>query len=250
MVKPSRPRRDSQTWRTFLKNQAGAIWACDFCVQHTVKFTALYIFVIMELGSRKVVQVGVTDYPSQAWVRQQVRNAVFDGSPKFFLHDNDGIFGQLGKPVSKMVNGKKVSCRSSFDLWLAEAIGVRGVPTPNHAPNANSFCERFIGTLRRELLDRVLVWNEAQLRVLLAEYIRWFNAGRVHQGLHGIPDPDPDLALPKPANGRLVAKPILGGLHHDYRLVALFSKSNGSASSVLMAKVCPDSATSAFSSRS
>ena len=67
---------------------------------------------------------------------------------------------------------------------------------------------------------RLLRFMSPQLRVLLAEYIRWFNAGRVHQGLHGIPDPDPDLALPKPATGRLVARPVLGGLHHDYRLVA------------------------------
>jgi putative transposase len=80
--------------------------------------------------------------------------------------------------------------------------------------------ERFIGTLRRELLDRILVWNEGQLRQSLDEYCSWFNSGRVHQGLHGIPDPDPELATPKPANGKLVARPILNGLHHDYRLAA------------------------------
>ena len=68
-----------------------------------------------------------------------------------------------------------------------------------------------MGTLRRELLDRILVWNEGQLRAVLDEYIRWYNSGRVHQGIHGIPDPDPELTAPKPANGRLVARPILNG---------------------------------------
>jgi putative transposase len=220
MVRPSRPRGDSMTWRTFLKNQADAIWMCDFCVQHTVRFTALYIFVIMELGSRKVVHVNVTEYPTLAWVKQQVRDATFDGKPKFLIHDNDGIFGQLGKPVMVEVGGKKVSCRSGFDVWLAEVMGIRGIPTPYHAPNANAHVERFIGTLRRELLDHILVWNERQLRAVVNEYVRWFNTGRVHQGIHGIPDPDPELLGDKPADGKLVARPVCGGIQHDYRLAA------------------------------
>ena len=221
MVKPTGPRRPSQSWRTFLKNQADAIWMCDFCVQHTVRFTALYIFVIMELGARKVMHVNVTEHPTLAWVKQQVRDATFDGEPKFLIHDNDGIFGQLGKPVTTQVNGKKVSCRSTLDAWLAETRGIRGIPTPYHAPNAAAHVERFIGTLRRELLDRILVWNEGQLRAVVNEYVHdWYNNSRVHQGIHGIPDPDPELAGEKPAHGKLVARPVLNGLHHDYRLQA------------------------------
>jgi hypothetical protein len=220
MVRRTGPNQPSQSWRTFLKNQADAIWMCDFCVQHTVRFKALYIFVIMELGSRKVVHINVTEHPTLAWVKQQLRDATFEEQPKFLLHDNDGIFGQLGKPVTVDVNGKKVSCRSSLDVWLAETRGIRGVPTPYHAPNAQAHVERLIGTLRRELLDRILVWNEGQLRAVLAEYTSWFNEGRVHQGIRGIPDPDPELAGEKPADGKLVARPICGGLHHDYRSVA------------------------------
>ena len=220
MAKVQPPRKPSQGWGTFLKNQGPAIWACDFCVQYTVKFTALYIFVVMELGSRQVVHVNVTEHPTLAWVKQQLRDATFEDEPKFLIHDNDGIFGQLGRPTVVEVNGKKVSCRSSLDVWLAGVMGVRGIPTPYHAPNANAHVERFNGTLRREVLDRILVWNEAQLRAILAEYIRWFNTGRVHQGIHGIPDPDPELAKPKPVNGRLVARPVLNGLHDDYRCVA------------------------------
>jgi len=221
MVKPARPPRDSMSWRTFLKNQAKAIWTCDFCVQQTIRFTALYIFVVMELGSRKVVHINITEHPTQGWVQQQIRDATFEGAPRFIMHDNDGIYGQLGKPVTREVNGKKVSCRSAFDAWLAETRGIRGIPTPYHAPNAQAHVERFIGTLRRELLDRILVWNEGQLRAVVAEYVRdWYNTSRVHQGIHGIPDPDPELAAPKPANGKLVARPVLNGLHHDYRCAA------------------------------
>jgi hypothetical protein len=219
MVKPTRPPRNSQSWGTFLKNQADAIWMCDFCVQYTVKFTALYVFVIMELGSRKVVHINVTEHPTLAWVEQQIRDATFEDQPKFLIHDNDGIYGQLGKRVTTEVNGKKVSCRSTFDLWLAQTRGIRGIPTPYHAPNAAAHVERFNGTLRREVLDRILVWNEAQLCTILNEYVHgWYNNSRVHQGIHGIPDPD--LARPKPMNGRLIARPVLNGLHDDYRLAA------------------------------
>jgi len=125
----------------------------------------------MELGSRKVVHVNVTNHPTLSWVQQQIRNATFDEQPKFLIHDNDGIIGQLGKREIVEVNGKKVSCRSSLDVWLAETRSVRGIPTPYGAPNANAHVERFNGTLRREVLDRILVWNEGQLRTVLNEYV-------------------------------------------------------------------------------
>ena len=96
----------------------------------------------------------------------------------------------------------------------------QAISIPNGAPNAAAHIERLIGTLRRECLDRMLIWNERHLRCSLAEFIFWYNHGRVHQGLNGIPDPDPALAEPKPVNGKLVAIPVLNGLHHDYRLAA------------------------------
>ncbi len=111
-----------------------------------VRFTALYIFVVMELGSRKVVHINVTEHPTLALVKQQIRDATSDCcEPKFLIHDNAGIFGQFGKPVTTEVNGKRVSCRSSLDVWLAETMGIRGTPTPYHAPNAQAHVERFIG---------------------------------------------------------------------------------------------------------
>ena len=212
--------RDSQAWRTFLKNQSRAIWSCDFFVQHTVGFRVFYVFVIMELASRRVVHFNVTEHPTIEWVKQQVRNVCFEEQPKFLIHDNDGKYGQLGRPILVEKAGRRVSCRCAFDVWLFEGMGVRGIPTPYRAPNASAHVERLIGTLRRECLDRMLIWNERHLRSILGEFIAWYNHGRVHQGLHGIPDPDPSLSGPLTAEGKLVAIPVLNGLHHDYRLAA------------------------------
>jgi hypothetical protein len=216
---------DSQRWRTFLKNNADAIWAADFLTQYTVGFRALHVFVVMHLASRKVVHFAITEHPTLAWIKQQVRYATFDGvRPKFLIHDNDGRYGQLGHTV-RLFNeskGKAHSCRSTLAAWLWQTMDIRSVPTPYGAPNAAAHIERLIGTVRRECLDHLLIWNERQLHCVLTEYFRWYNQARVHQGIHGIPDPDPALAEPKPAVevGHLVAHPILGGLHHDYRLVA------------------------------
>ena len=214
------PPSDSQAWRSFLKNQAKAIWTCDFFVQHTIGFRVLYVFVIMELSSRELIHFNVTEHPTLEWTKQQVRNACFDGQPKFLLHDNDGKFGQLGRPQRVDRAGKTRSCRSTFDVWLWQVMNIRGIPIPYGAPNAAAHIERLIGTLRRECLDRMLIWNERHLRCTLAEFNFWYNHGRVHQGLNGIPHPDPALAEPKPLGGRLVAIPVLNGLHHDYRLAA------------------------------
>ena len=95
MVK-RRPPSDSQAWRSFLENQAKAMRTCDFFVQHTIGFRVLYVFVIMELSSRKLIHFNVTEYPTLDWTKQLIRNACFEEQPKFLLHDNDGKFGQLG----------------------------------------------------------------------------------------------------------------------------------------------------------
>jgi len=220
MVKKRPGPTDSQAWRSFLKNQAKAIWSCDFFVQHTVGFRVLYVVVVMEIASRKVMHLHVTEHPTLEWTKQQIRNVCFEGQPKFLLHDNDGKFGQFGRPLIVENAGKRVSCRSALDEWLWQEMGIRGIPTPYGAPNAAAHAERMIGTLRRECLDRMLIWNERHLRCVLTEIIDWYNHSRVHQALNGIPDPDPVLAEPKPAGGRLVAMPVLNGLHHDYRLAA------------------------------
>ena len=106
MVKRHTGPKDSQAWRSFLKNQAEAIWSCDFFVQPTIGFRVLYIFVIMELPSRKVIHFNVTDHPTLEWTKQQIRNTCFEEQPKFLLHDIDGQFGQFGRPIRVESNGK------------------------------------------------------------------------------------------------------------------------------------------------
>jgi hypothetical protein len=101
------------------------IWTCDFFVQHTVGFRVLYVFVIMELASRKLIHFNVTEHPTLEWTKQQVRNACFEEQPKFLIHDNDGKFGQLGRPMGVERAGKRVSCRSALDAWLWRVMGIR-----------------------------------------------------------------------------------------------------------------------------
>ncbi len=221
-VKLPKPPRGNQTWSTFLKNHASVIWSFDFCVQFTFFFARIYILIIIELESRKIVHLAVTSHPTQDWLKQQIRNATWEKSPKFLIHDNDGIFGQFGKPVSVQFNGKSVSCRSSLDAWLATTMSIRGIPTPFRAPNANAHCERVVGTLRRECLDHMLFLNERHLTQVLREYRDFYNHERYHQGIRRIPVPADDIADSKnlEGKGRLISKPILNGLHHSYRLAA------------------------------
>ena len=176
----------------------------------------------MELESRRIVYLAVTQHPNMDWLKQQIRQATWDESPKFLIHDNDGIFGQLGKPVSVRFNGKYVSCRSSLDYWLVNTMYIRGIPTPFEAPNANTFCERLIGTLRRECLDHMLIVNERQLYRILREYRDFYNHERYHQGIKNIPAPSEDIDQSRKleGKGRVVATSVLNGLHHSYRLAA------------------------------
>ena len=93
--------------------------------------------------------------------------------PKLLLHDNDGKFGQFGRPLRAEGAGKQVSCRSAFDAWLWQEMGIQGIPIPYGAPNAAAHIGRLIGILRRECLDRILIWNEWQLRCAFREFIGW-----------------------------------------------------------------------------
>jgi putative transposase len=192
---PSGPR-----WGTFLRTHAQQIWACDFLQLHDAWFRPIFAFFIVEHACRRVVQVGVTRAPSDAWVAQQVRNATPNGEgPRFLLRDRDSKFGKL------------------FDRAAAGA-GIRVVRTPVRAPRASAICERFLGSVRRECLDHVLVLGDRHLERVLAEYVRYFNAERPHQGLaQQIPT---GAARPANINGRVVETPVLGGLHHAYRRAA------------------------------
>ena len=200
---PRAPRPRGQSWATFLRNHAGKIWACDFLQVTDLCFRPLFAYFVVALGSRRVVHVGVTRHPTDEWVTQQLREATpFEERPRFLLRDNDGKYGPR------------------FDR-LAAASGIRVLRTPVRAPRANATCERFLGSVRRECLDHLLILGEHHLRRVLREYVAYFNRARPHQGL-GQAIPARFLAAERHdgGTGRVIAFPVLGGLHHDYRRAA------------------------------
>jgi putative transposase len=218
MVRRRQP-RGGQTWRTFIKNHASQIFAVDFLTQHTALFAVVYVFVIMEIASRRIVLINATTSPGLAWVKQQIRQATAWGkSPRFLIHDNDGIFGQFRDRKRRGEKGRRYRCR--LDLWLADVMGIEGIPIPYGAPNASPHIERLNRTLRKEALDHFIFLNVSHVRRVCAEYREFYNGARPSQALHAIPDPYPELATPPPTNGKLTALPVLGGVQHDYRLAA------------------------------
>jgi transposase InsO family protein len=217
--KPAGPaplRQPSQSWRTSLENHAEAIWACDFVVHFTALLVPVYIFVLVEIGSRRIAWVNVTTSPSLDWVKAQIRQACpFDERPRFLIHDNDGVFGQFGGR-----GRKQYGFRCRLDHWLHHALGIEGIPTPYGAPNANAYCERTNRSLRERVLNHFVFFNPRHLLRVLRRYVEYHNRARPSQAIHAIPDPYPELRGPPPRTGKVVALPVLGGLHHDYRRVA------------------------------
>jgi len=204
---PNRPPDPKQRWLTFVRNHANAIVASDFFVVVTAKFRILHVFVCIELGTRRILHYNVTAHPTAEWTLQQFREALAgDHSYRFVLHDQDSIFSrELDQSVT--------------------AMGVRVLQTPVRAPKANSICERFGGTLRRECLDFFIPLNERHLKLILKPWVAHFNHGRPHMSL-GPAVPAPlHTAPPKsiqrhsvPDGHVIRSTAILGGLHHEYSL--------------------------------
>jgi putative transposase len=196
-----------QRWSTFLRNQAAGIWCCDLFEVRDLWFRCHFVFVVMHLESRKVLRAVTTREPTSAWLAQQLRALTpFGQGPKFLLRDHDAKFGR------------------DFDAVATGGAGTRIVRTPVLAPKGNSYVERLIGSIRRECLDHVLVLSEAHLQRVLDAYRGFFNHARPHQGI-GQRRPatadQPALLVPSGvASGAVIARPVLGGLHHDYRLAA------------------------------
>jgi len=162
--------RGNQTWRTFVRNHAKEVWACDFLTQYTALFAIAYVFVIMEIGSRRIVHVNVTASPTLSWVKQQIREATADDrTPRFLVHDNDGIFGQLGRSVTVDEAGRRRSYRCHLDRWLDEVVCIEGIPIPYGAPNATPHVERFVRTLREEALDHFIFLTIDHIRRVVSE---------------------------------------------------------------------------------
>jgi transposase InsO family protein len=201
-------RATSQRWRTFVRNHAQAIVACDFCVVVTASFRLLYVFIVMEHATRRILHVNIAAHPTAPWTLQQLREAIpADHRYRFLLPDRDSIFSQ------------------QLDQRIRH-LDLRVLKTPPQTPQANALCERLIGTLRRECLDFVIPLTENHVRHILHEWVPHYNTGRPHMSLGpGIPQPSPHLPVPwhghrhqLPKHLRVVTRPILGGLHHEYRL--------------------------------
>ena len=183
----------SQRWRTFVRNHAQAIVACDFCVVIRATFSLLYVFVVMEHATRRILHTNVTAHPTSSWTLQQLREAIpADHTYRFLIYDRDSIFSQ------------------QLDQGIRH-LGLRVLKTPVRTPQANALCERLIGTLRRECLDYLIPLSANHLLYVLTQWVPHYHGGRPHMALGpGIPRP-----LPEPLRG--MTRPILGGLHHEDR---------------------------------
>jgi putative transposase len=194
------PRQRGQTWATFLQNHAKDIWACDFLQVTDLFFRSLFAFCIIDMSSRRVIHVGVTRSPTDAWTAQQLREATpFGQGPKYLIRDRDSKFGP---------NFSRVAATS----------GIKILKTPYHTPRVNAICERFLGSVRRECLDHLFILQEKQLHRVLHAYVQYFNQARPHQGIRQqIPERYGESVPLDHQRGKILALPVLGGLHHDYR---------------------------------
>jgi len=200
------PRRTGLTWRQFLSAQAQGILACDFFTVDTVLLQRLYVLFVLEVASRRVHILGVTANPTGAWVTQQARNLLMDlgdrvGLLRFLIRDRDTKFTH------------------SFDAVFGSE-GIRILRTPVRAPRANAFAERWVGTIRRELLDRMLILGQRHLETVLAGYVAHYNEHRPHRAFG---QASPLTAVPPTAptgDVRVVRVDRLGGLIHEYAQVA------------------------------
>ncbi len=199
------PRRASPTWRQFLASQAAGILSCDFLHVDTVFLKRLYVLFVMEIQTRRVHILGVTAHPNGAWTSQQARNLLMDlgeraARLKFLIRDRDSKF------------------TAEFDAVFVGS-GMRVIKTPVRSPQANSFAERYAGTLRRECLDHLLIYGEQHLRQILAEYAQHYNEHRPHQSREQRP-PLHEPGQPVDVTARIKRRQAVHGLISEYRRAA------------------------------
>ena len=190
-----RRRPPSQTWRAFLTNHVGQIVAADFFVVPTATCRLLFVLVLLAHERRRVVHVAITAHPTAMWTAQQLREAFpWDTAPRYLLRDRD----------------------QAFTGWAntAPAMDIREILTAPRSPWQNAYAERFIGSVRRECLDHVIVLSASGLRRVLNAYVTYYERSRTHLSL------DKDAPIPRPitphSEGGVVAIPQVGGLHNRY----------------------------------
>ena len=202
MPKPAqRPRNPpSQTWKTFLRNHLAGTIAIDFLTVPTVTFNVLYVFFVLSLERRRVLHVNVTAHPYATWAAQQIVEAIgAELVPARLIRDRDAIFG------------------TEFDARVNN-LGVRQIRISPRSPWQNGYAERWVGTLRRELLDHVIVLGERHLLRLVRQHVAYYNSDRPHMSLGG--DSPVTRDVEPPTAGKVIALPRVGGLHHRYSRAA------------------------------
>jgi putative transposase len=207
VVDPARvaTRRAGPSWKEFWQAQAEGIIACDFISVDSVFLRRFYVLLVVEIATRRVHLAGVTSNPDASWVTQQARNFVarWDTVPfRFLIRDRDAKYA------------------SAFDeIFLTE--GMRIVRTPIKAPRANAFAERFVGTLRRECLDRILILGRGHLESLLRAYLAHYDKHRPHRALDMNPPAGRHLSADHDDfPSRVSRRDILGGVIHEYKCAA------------------------------
>jgi transposase InsO family protein len=199
------PRRASPTWQQFLTSQASGILACDFLHVDTVFLRRLYVFFVMEIQTRRVHILGITAHPTEAWTAQQARYMLMD-------------LGERAARFRFLVRDRDSKFTAVFDEVFV-SNGTRIIKTPVRSPRANSFAERYVGTLRRECLDHVLIYGERHLQRTLAEYARHYNEHRPHQSREQRPPlHEPGQAVDVTA--RIKHRQVVHGLISEYRRAA------------------------------
>jgi transposase len=202
------PRRTGPTWKQFLTAQAHGILAAGFVHVDTVFLRRIYALIVIGHGTRRAHLAGVTANPDGAWTTQAARNVLMD-------------LGQLTASIKFLIRDRAGQFTDSFDAVFAVG-GIRILPSPPQAPRANAVCERMIGTLRRELFDRLLIVNEHHLRRVLTDYLIHYNAARPHRALGQLPPARAHIRPPKIdlAEHRVRRRQVLGGLINEYQIAA------------------------------
>jgi transposase InsO family protein len=190
----------SQTWRTFLDNHVTDLASIDFFTVPTATFRILYVFIVLSHDRRRIAHFNVTAHPTAQWTAQQLVEAFpFDSALRYLLRDRDSIYGE-------------------FVRRRIESLGIEDVITAPRSPWQNPFVERVIGSIRRDCLDHVIVFNEQHLRRILREYFNYYHTCRTHLSLNK--DPPEARVVEPPELGNIVPFPRVGGLHHRYARIA------------------------------
>ena len=184
----------SQGWRTFLRNHADGIAAMDLFAVPTISFRLLYGLLILRHERRRLLWLETTTHPTAEWIAQQLTESCGWGeAPRYLIRDRDRCFGEVF-------------------VRRVRVMGIRDRPTPPRSPWQNGYAERLIGSIRRECIDHVIVFDECHLRHLLRSYLNYYNETRTHLSL----DKDAPISRGIEAVGRIFARPVFGGLHHQY----------------------------------